>query len=644
MLHRPLLAVAATLLLAAPAAAQTPTLSFHLAPQDSAVEGLAADCGTSFADPLNQSGRLVQRASSEVAEVMSDCTSEVANASFSRECELAMATSTVDYIVIVEADEDGDEWYFRASVLSPLRAATVWSDDVFASGTRRRATVDGCEELGSRFVAHLGFGEVQDVERTPDSEPAQSVLEVLDTTPTLVEVWIDGVHAGMSGGQLIVPAGDAQIELRATGYQTHGQPVTFSEGQVLTLRGIALPALPAQLVVVSNVVGAQVLVDDVVVGTTPIGGALEVDVPTTARALRVTRDGYADFDTSLSGLVPGQQRQFDVELRAAVPEQPRVDPEPIRADPVVATRDDGVEQARRNDRGRRNGGLGLAEGFGRMVDSMVDHTMNAEDDPMGLGLAEDILRTGAEIDSGMGTAGPSPQSDALRFSGSLARGDDRLNSGEFRDLYTYQGRAGEAIEVVMRSTQLDSYLMVRGPSGFSYDNDDGLGANARMVIQLPESGEYTISATSKRPGEMGSYTVEVNPASVEDVEVFGFLPVGGSGTLARGDSTLQSGEYVDSFAFFCTRALTAASAAGACAVGSTVEVTMTSREFDTYVFVRGPNNFSLDNDDHGRGTDARLSFRVPSAGVYRVNLTSSRPGETGTYEVVADVATSSKWD
>ena len=43
MLHRTLLAVAATLLLAAPAAAQTPTLSFHLAPQDSAVEGLAAD-------------------------------------------------------------------------------------------------------------------------------------------------------------------------------------------------------------------------------------------------------------------------------------------------------------------------------------------------------------------------------------------------------------------------------------------------------------------------------------------------------------------------------------------------------------------------------------------------------------------------
>lgn len=593
-----LVALAASLLLATSAHAQGPALSFHIAPgEDGAVEGLADDCGRSFADPLNQSGRLVMRASSEVAEVVSECTSELGSASFSRDCELAMATSTVDFIVLVEADEEGDEWYFRTSVLSPLRAATVWSDDVFVSGTRRRATGDGCEELGNRFLGHLNIETerpTRRIETDEPEEPTHSVLEVLDTTPTLVEVWVDGTNTGMSGGQLIVPSGEADIELRATGYQSYRQPVTLTPGQVLTLRGIALNVLPAQLAIASNVVGATVLVDGEALGTTPIGGELEVEVPAGARTLRVERDGYEAFETSLSGLAPGQRRQIDVELSAAFASE-EVEPEgtaPDEAMPEVG------------------GGLGIA---GEPV------TPTAAEDPR--------------------------DTEVRRLEGRLSRGDETLNSGEFRDMYNYDAQAGEAVEIVMRSPEFDSYLMVRGPNDFSIDNDDGtgVGANSRMVIQFPETGEYSISATSKTPGERGSYSVEILPAEPGEIEVFGYLPLSGGGTLGTGDGTLRSGEYFDTVAFYCTSATSSASAEGACATGSTVEAALASRDFDAYLYVRGPNDFALDNNDL-RGTDSGLSFRVPGPGIYRMYFTSNRAGETGEYAVEVNLSSRSKWD
>lgn len=580
----PSLLVLSVLLATLPVYAQPgPALSFHLAAHgEEAVEGLSDECGRSFADPLNQSGRLVQRASSEVAAVVSECTAEIGSAAFSRDCELAMATSTVDFIVLVEADQDGEEWYFRTSVLSPLRAATVWSDDVFVSGTRRRATADGCEELGNRFLSHL------DIEtRTPSrpmanderDEPSHGVLEVLETTPALVEVWVDGTNTGMSGGQLIVPAGEADVELRATGYQTYRQPVTVVAGDVLTLRGISLDVLPAELVITSNVVGATALIDGQTMGTTPIGSDLELSVPPGARVLRVERDGYEPFELRLDGLTPGQRRTVEVELVAAFVEAAEPEPVPRPDTPPVEPSTTPVEPPR--------GGTTLASWNGR-----------------------------------------------------LSRGDDTLSSGEFRDVYTFQGTQGEAVEIVMRSEDFNTYLMVRGPNGYSVDNEDGTGtgANARMVVQWPESGEYTISATSSRPGESGDYVVEVTEAAPGETEVWGILPLVGTLSLEAGDLTLRSGEYYDTFAFYCG---TGTSHDAMCAVGSTIDVAMVSREFDTYVYVRGPNDFAVDNNDL-RGTDAGLSFRVPDAGIYRVYMTSNRVGETGTYAVEAAISTSTK--
>ncbi len=93
------------------------------------------------------------------------------------------------------------------------------------------------------------------------------------------------------------------------------------------------------------------------------------------------------------------------------------------------------------------------------------------------------------------------------------------------------------------------------------------------------------------------------------------------GQLARGDDTLQSGEYADDWTFTVRR-------------GQTYELTLAASGFDPYLIVRGPGGLSEDNDDDpaARGSrDSRVRFTAPADGQVVVSATSYQSGETGTY-------------
>ncbi|HWQ87155.1 caspase family protein [Brevundimonas sp.] len=93
------------------------------------------------------------------------------------------------------------------------------------------------------------------------------------------------------------------------------------------------------------------------------------------------------------------------------------------------------------------------------------------------------------------------------------------------------------------------------------------------------------------------------------------------GQLARGDDTLESGEYADEFTFPVRR-------------GQTYELTLSSSAFDPYLLVRGPGGLSEDNDDDpaARGShDSRVRFTAPADGQVEASATSYQPGETGAY-------------
>ena len=93
-------------------------------------------------------------------------------------------------------------------------------------------------------------------------------------------------------------------------------------------------------------------------------------------------------------------------------------------------------------------------------------------------LAQQPLRLGSEV------------------TGTLREGDDRLDSGEYRDLYEFRGRAGQQIGLRLTSDDFDPYLMVRGPGDFSEDNDDASESDrgALLNLRLPADGTYSISA------------------------------------------------------------------------------------------------------------------------------------------------------
>ena len=225
-------------------------------------------------------------------------------------------------------------------------------------------------------------------------------------------------------------------------------------------------------------------------------------------------------------------------------------------------------------------------------------------------------------------------------SGALAAGDSTLNSGEFYDTYTIQGRAGQVITVRMNSQAVDSYIMMRGPDGFSEDNDDApqSARDAELVVRIPTTGIYRIMATSYGAKESGRYTLSVRAGGTPGTSSGNTSSGGGSGnsgdqpiaigqsitgSLSDNDRRLGSGEAVDYYSFNARR-------------GQSFDLTLQSSAFDSYLLVRGPGGLSEDNDDDqgGRNSrDARVRFTAAEDGPIRIGATSFREGERGSYRL-----------
>lgn len=249
---------------------------------------------------------------------------------------------------------------------------------------------------------------------------------------------------------------------------------------------------------------------------------------------------------------------------------------------------------------------------------------------LSLSLAGSPILTGAAMAQQLRPGG--------QVQGELARGDDRLDSGEFMDVYEIQGRAGETLRATMRSDEFDTYLMIRGPGGFSEDNDDadGDGTNSALDVRLPANGIYRISATSYEPGESGRYVLRLDGAGQRGPGGLGgsqantgggALRLDGTtgGALSQGDRRLTSGEFADDWTLPVRR-------------GETYTVSLSSTEFDTYLMLRG-GGLSDDNDDDTgqRGTtNSRLTFTATADGEVGIAATSFQPGEVGRYQIAVE--------
>ncbi len=228
--------------------------------------------------------------------------------------------------------------------------------------------------------------------------------------------------------------------------------------------------------------------------------------------------------------------------------------------------------------------------------------------------------------------GQPPPIAAQALTGELAQGDTTLQSGEFIDTYPLQGLAGQQVEISLASQQFDTYVAISGPGGFSQYNDDDTPnntRNSRLVVTLPANGEYTIHATSYAAGETGAYQLNIGPAQATTATDAlqggpGQTFAAGqtmNGELAQGDTTLQSGEFIDTYNFQGQ-------------AGQRVTIDMRSTAIDPYLILLAPSGAQEDNDDvTPEDRNARIETTLSESGNYRIGATSYQPGEQGAYVV-----------
>ena len=227
---------------------------------------------------------------------------------------------------------------------------------------------------------------------------------------------------------------------------------------------------------------------------------------------------------------------------------------------------------------------------------------------------------------------------------SIAVGDEMTGSltdsdatflGSPTQAWAAPGRTGAPFSVDLISDDFDAFLTVLGPGLDEYlTDDDGAGrCDSRISLTFPESGEYRVIVStlgvgtgayrliaSERPGpaspESCDPPVEGGGSGNDDEYVEGSLDgvtlVGSLRTEDTVDGSMNGDE-----GRFRDRPLQGWTLDGV--AGSRVAITLTSDQFDSYLFFDGPG-FSdpLSDDDSAGALDSRICVELPETGAYRV--------------------------
>ncbi len=95
--------------------------------------------------------------------------------------------------------------------------------------------------------------------------------------------------------------------------------------------------------------------------------------------------------------------------------------------------------------------------------------------------------------------------------GSLAQGDSTMPTGHFVDQRTIRLPTNTPIRIGVSSSEFDTRIAVRTPSGRELANDDiaPQDTNSRVDIPMAEPGDYQITVTSFRPQTGGNYALKI---------------------------------------------------------------------------------------------------------------------------------------
>ncbi len=217
--------------------------------------------------------------------------------------------------------------------------------------------------------------------------------------------------------------------------------------------------------------------------------------------------------------------------------------------------------------------------------------------------------------------------------GRLTENSALLTDGSSFDAYTFEGRAGESIEISMESTDFDAFLalgFIGSDSVVARDDDSGNNSDALIVARLPRTGRYVVLANSYGRDAAGAYTLGIRR---------GLPTVATNSILARpaGTQRLQLGQAVNGDLLRATEAMDDASPFQTWYFqgrqGQRVTLVMRAPDFDSFLHLGlvGGNGTIATDDDGAGGTNSRITATLPQTGTYAVIANSLRPNGRGPY-------------
>ncbi len=107
------------------------------------------------------------------------------------------------------------------------------------------------------------------------------------------------------------------------------------------------------------------------------------------------------------------------------------------------------------------------------------------------------------------------------INGNLNSNSPKFKNNSHFQVHEFSGEAGKNILIDLISGDFDSYLILVDPQNkkIAEDDDSGKGINARVIINLPQTGTYKILVSTRKAGEVGKYQLNWRNALPRDIEL-----------------------------------------------------------------------------------------------------------------------------
>ena len=211
---------------------------------------------------------------------------------------------------------------------------------------------------------------------------------------------------------------------------------------------------------------------------------------------------------------------------------------------------------------------------------------------------------------------------------------DAYTGLKYYDDYEFEGYSGDELGIHLYSADFDAEVSIYDDTctKLDSDNNSARGTNSFLEYTLTADGIYTVVVSTNQANKVGDYVLEVLDISVavgdncdsdsNDLDLITSSSDSLTSALTTGDAQFTSGEYYDDVEYFSF-------------YGDRVVSTLSSTDFDAYLYLADPQCYIIDSDDDSgggtSGTDSQVVFDTDRTGIYTLAPSTYYPAKTGIY-------------